>query len=114
MTRAISWQVDEPTMGVVALTVGSVASMLAAFNPSVYTIQTSGGNAVEARNTRRSIHIGCALGAAISLALGYGATLVTRSWWPLFTTVLALIVVCGAYEWALRHPYSTRSGMKEQ
>lgn len=111
---AITWAIDSEAMGVTALCVADAAGMLAAFNPSMFTIRTFGGGAVEGANTAESIHIGMALGSAISLIVGFGGTLVTRSWWPLFGTIVGLIVLCGAYEWALRNPHGAHKGMKDQ
>lgn len=114
MSTAIGWKIDDETMGVTALCVADAAGMLAAFNPSMFTIRTFGSGKVEGANTAESIHIGMFLGSAISLVVGLGGTLVTRSWWPLFGTVLGLIVLCGAYEWALRNPHDGHAGMKDQ
>lgn len=110
----ISWRIDEEAMGVTALCVADAAGMLAAFNPSMFTIRTFGAGKVEGANTAESIHIGMVLGSAISLIVGLGGTLVSRSWWPLFGTFLSLIVLCGAYEWALRNPHGSHKGMKDQ
>ncbi len=112
----ISWKIDAEAMGVVALCVADAASMLAAFNPSMFTIRTFGSkkNIQEAENTAESIHIGMALGTFISLVVGGGGTLVTRSWWPLFGTIIGLVLLNGAYEWALRNPHGQHNGMKDQ
>lgn len=112
--RGISWAIDSEAMGVTALCVADAAGMLAAFNPSMFTIRTFGGGGSEGKNTANSIHIGMVLGTVISLAVGLGGTLVTRSWWPLFGTILGLIVIDGAYEWALRNPHNDHNGMKDQ
>lgn len=110
----ISWTIDSDAMGVTALCVADAAGMLAAFCPSMFTIRTFGGGAVEGLNTRESIHIGMMLGSFISLVVGFGGTLVTRSWWPFMGTVLSLIILNGAYEWALRNPHNVHKGMKDQ
>ncbi len=109
-----TWKIDSDSMGVTALCVADAAGMLAAFCPSMFTIRTFGGSAVEGQNTAQSIHIGMALGTFISLVVGYGGTLVTGSWWPFFGTVLSLIILNGAYEWALRHPHNAHQGMADQ
>jgi hypothetical protein len=114
VAEAITWQLDHESMGVTALCVADAAGMLAAFCPSMFTIRTFGGGAVEGANTAESIHIGMVLGSAISLLVGLGGTLVTRSWWPLAGTVIGLIFLCGAYEWALRNPHNTHKGLKDQ
>ena len=110
----ITWKIDSESMGVVALCVADAASMLAAFNPSLFTIRTFGSSGAEAANTADSIHKGMVLGTAISLVVGWGGTLVTKSWWPLMGTIAGLCLLNGAYEWALRNPHGNHNGMKDQ
>jgi hypothetical protein len=110
----ITWDLDSESMGVTALCVADAAGMLAAFCPSMFTIRTFGSGVVESANTAESIHIGMVLGSVISLIVGLGGTLVTRSWWPFIGTVIGLALLCGAYEWALRHPHGSHKGMKDQ
>lgn len=110
----ITWDIDSESMGVTALCVADAAGMLAAFCPSMFTIRTFGGGVVEGANTAESIHIGMVLGSAISILVALGGTLVTQSWWPLAGTIIGLIFLCGAYEWALRNPHNQHKGMKDQ
>jgi hypothetical protein len=92
-------------MWVTASCVGSAAGLLSTLNPDIFTIRSFGVGKVPGVDAKESIHIGVCLGAVLSLGVGVGGTLVSRSWWPLFGTVLALIALGSAYQWALKHPY---------
>lgn len=101
-------------MGLAMLAVGDAAAMLSGVNPSIFTIRTFRSTKRHADETATDIRYGMALGSGLALIVGFGATLVSKSWWPLFVTMLALVVLDGAYEMALRAPHGHYGSMAEQ
>lgn len=102
---SIGWSVNDKTINITALCVADAAAMLGAFNPNIFSIRIFGSADAD---TAQSVHIGMGLGSFIALSVGLGGTLVSGSWWPLVATLLALGVLCGAYEWALQNPHSSK------
>lgn len=91
-------------MGLAALAAGDAAAFLSGVNPSLFTIRTFAGNWASADGTAGDIRRGMILGNALALAVGFGATAVSKSWWPLMLTLGTAAVLDFAYEWALRCP----------
>lgn len=100
MLRGISWKLDAETMGLAALASGDAAAFLSGVNPSLFTIRTFQND----WGTSGDIRVGMILGNALALAVGFGATLVSQSWWPFVFTLSVAAVLDAAYEWALRNP----------
>lgn len=110
----LTWKMDPETMGLAMLAAGDAAAMLSGVNPSLFTIRTFRDSKIHAARTARDIRYGMALGSSLALVVGWGATLVSGSYWPLFVTMLTLIVLDGAYEWAIRTPHGLHSTIADQ
>jgi predicted anti-sigma-YlaC factor YlaD len=95
---------DAETMGLAALAAGDAAAFLSGVNPSLFTIRSFRNTWGSADQTASDIHTGVILGNALAFAVGFGATLVSQSWWPLTITLLVAAILDCAYEWALRSP----------
>lgn len=103
----ISWHMDADTAGVAALVAADAAAFLSGVNPSLFTMRafrSEGGE--KAETTKTDIRIGSAIGGLLAIIVGIGATLITKSWWPLVVTVLVLAVMIGSYEWAIANPHN--------
>lgn len=97
---SLTWKLDPETMGLAALAAGDAAAFLSGVNPSLFTIRTFHGQWGTAEDIRR----GMILGSTLALMVGFGATLVSESWWPFVLTIAATAVLDCAYEWAIRNP----------
>lgn len=104
MLSGVSWKMNPETMGLAALAAGDAAAFLSGVNPSLFTIRTFAGDWTSSNNTANDIRTGMIIGNALALLVGFGATLVSQSWWPLVVTIACAAVLDGAYEWALRTP----------
>jgi hypothetical protein len=104
MLEGVTWKVDAESMGLAALAAGDAAAFLSGVNPSLFTIRTFRGQWANAEATANDIHTGVLLGNALALVVAFGATLVSKSWWPLAMTVAVAAVLDISYEWALRSP----------
>lgn len=112
---ATNWRLDAEVIGIAALVAGDAAAMLAACNPSLFTVRTfRSQHGVDAENTKTDIRIGMAMGSALALLIAAGATAVTRSWWPLLIGVISTAAFDGAYEWALANPHNRRKNIADQ
>lgn len=89
-------------VGVTTLAIAQAVGNVAAFNPSILDVQTY-DNTHSGGDVKKSVRTGLIFGGAISLAVGTGASLATGSWWPLIGSIVGLIIIGAAYEWALRH-----------
>ncbi len=87
--------------GFFLLSAAEVPNFLAGMMPSLMTIRRF--NADE-RDTG-TLRVGEALGTALALAVGVGASLIAHSWWPLVGTMAALVFLIVSYEWAIRSPH---------
>ena len=85
------------------LIVGSASGVYAQFTPSMFTMGSSffhDGN--EAHNKRRNRE-GLAVGTVITVAMGWGGSVLTRSRLPLIVSVVYAGVSIGAAEWSMAH-----------
>ena len=89
-------------VGLTTLSVAQAIGNVAAFNPSLLDVQTYDDNHAGG-DVRKSVRMGMVLGGAVSLAVGLGASIATKSKWPLVGTLGGLLIIALAYEWALRH-----------
>ncbi|MHB8739456.1 MAG: hypothetical protein ACYC9D_12835 [Candidatus Dormibacteria bacterium] len=105
---ALTWKMDAQIAGISALTASDAASFLSAACPSLFTIRTFRQARLGAQDeTAADLRRGMALGSSLAVLAGLGGTAVTGSWGPLATTVVTLVVLNGAYEWAIRSPRGT-------
>lgn len=106
MTPKLSWKLNAEIAGMTLLTIADASSFWSANNPSfmtVRTFRTAGGK--KADDTRKDIYIGSAKATAETIIVGYGACLLTKSWWPLAAPLAYIAFDWWFYEWALRHPH---------
>ena len=111
---AITWKHSSEIAGVAALAAGDAAGMVAAANPSFFTMRAFRSVGAHAERTAKDIHIGMVVGSALALAVGFGTTAMTESWWPLAATVGTLIVLDVMAEWALNHPHNMHKDISDQ
>lgn len=88
-----------------ALLVGSASGVYAQFGPSMFTIASDffHKNGSKVGNIKR-IRDAEILGTVITLAMGWGGSVVTRSPIPLVVSALYAAVSIGAWEYAIAHP----------
>lgn len=110
----MNWNINPETMGLAMLAAGDAAAMLSGVNPSLFTIRAFRRNGAHSERTARDIHTGMVIGSTLALAVGYGASLVTNSFWPLAVTLATLAILDGAYEWALRNPAGLHDSIAAQ
>jgi hypothetical protein len=110
-----SWKLDSETAGISALVAADAASFMSAFNPSLFTIRAfrSSADPTAAAATATDLYRGMALGALLTLVVGFGGSAITGSWWPFLAAIVTLAVLCGAYGWAINNPRG-HSGIEDQ
>jgi hypothetical protein len=112
---AWNWRIDSEVAGISALCAADAPGFVSAFCPSLFTMRasaTKGG--YTASETAADIYRGLAIGGALALVAGLGGSAVTRSWWPLASTLLALSVILIAFTWALNTPRLDSQSMESQ
>ncbi|MDA8311016.1 MAG: hypothetical protein M0Z46_10480 [Actinomycetota bacterium] len=85
------------------LIVGSASGVYAQFTPSMFTMGSSffhDGN--EDHNKRRNRE-GLAVGTAITVAMGWGGSVLTHSQLPLVVSIAYAAISVGAAEWSMAH-----------
>lgn len=95
---------DGEVAGISALVAADAAAFLSGVNPSLFTIRRFAGEWASQDDTRDDIMRGMVIGSALALLAAFGGSAVTRSWWPIAATVFTLVVLDGAYLWALDNP----------
>jgi hypothetical protein len=102
----LTFKADAEIIGLTALVMADAAAFLSGVNPSLFTMRafTDAGGA-KADNTKNDIRLGSAIGSGLALIAGVGASLVSKSWWPIIGTVVTLVVIIGSYEWAINNPH---------
>ena len=98
----LTWKLDAETMGLAALTAGDSAAFLSGMNPSIFTIRKFQGDWSSDTETKNDIHTGMLIANALAVLVGFGATVVASSWWPVVMTIGVTIILDLAYEWALQ------------
>lgn len=113
---AISWKLDAATMGLTLMAAADTSNFLSAACPSFMTARTfsSAGNQAMREGSAQDLRIGMCSACALSLAMGGGATLVTKSWWPLAATLAFLLPQLGLIEYAIRNPRGYAKSMAAQ
>lgn len=96
-------------LGLVILSAAEVPNFLAGLLPSLFTIRTFSDDPEKIAALRR----GELVGGGLSLAVGLGASLVAKSWWPAVACVGTLGVLLYEYEKAIRDPISKPLNMAE-
>jgi hypothetical protein len=110
-----SWKLDAPTLGIAFLIMGDAAAFWSANNPSVFTVRAfrrKGGD--EARQTARDIRIGGLAGTGLAVAVGFGGSLVTKSYWPLTAAIGVIAFQWALWEWAIAHPHGNATDIASQ
>ena len=95
-------------MGLSALAAGDAAAFLSGMNPSLFTIRTFRTDWASNDQTKNDIRVGTAIGNVLAFMVGFGASAVSESWWPLAMTVAVMLILDCAYEWALRVPRASQ------
>lgn len=109
----LSWRIDAESAGITALVIGDTFAMVSAFNPSIFTMRafrTTGTR--EAENSKTDLKIGLSAAAVVSLVVGAGGSLVTRSYWPVAGVVAALAVQGALTKWAVENPHNIRTSIQ--
>jgi hypothetical protein len=102
------------TWGLTLLAMSEVPNFLAGMAPSLYTLQHMTGKSAEhGQEARASMMRAYVVGGSLSLAVGAGASLVSRSWLPILGTVAVFVVLVAQYEWALTNPHENAQEMFE-
>lgn len=83
----------------VALAVAATAPLMGLFLPPLYEVR-SGQTAIEPTGFRHT----AALGAALSVGVALIASAATGTPLPVVGTIVAVALIYGIYEWALRNP----------
>ena len=97
-------------LGVTLLAVADVPAFLSGLLPSLMTIQRFGAEDIDRDALRR----GEALGGALALAVGAGASMIADSWLPFFACAATLAVLLAAYEHAIRNPSPSATPIDSQ
>lgn len=102
---ALSWaKPSSAVVGLSLLAMGDAAAFQSAFCPSIFTVRAFRARSDHSAHTANDVRGGMALGSALALGVGYGASLVSESVYPLLATAAAMALFWAAYEWALRNP----------
>jgi class 3 adenylate cyclase len=115
---AASWTFGTPTpevMGITALTIGDAWAAFSAQNPSLFTMKAFGRKGgTEGELSKRDLRSGAAIGTGMALVVAGGASMVTRSWWPVAGTLAACAVQWAVLEHALANPWGRGGGIAHQ
>lgn len=89
--------------GIALLVAFEVPNLFSGLLPSLFTISTfTNASAEKAEHAKKWIRKGEIQAAVVSLGLGVGGTVVTKSPWPLLLTILMIMWLGWQYESALR------------
>lgn len=106
---------NEATVGITALTIGDAWAAFSAQNPSLFTMKAFGRKGgEEGELTKRDLRMGAAIGTAMALVVAFGASMVTRSWWPVIGTTAACGVQWAVLEHAVANPWGRGGGISHQ
>jgi hypothetical protein len=85
------------------LTIAEIPNFWSGFLPSLFTIATfSGGDPEKVAHTKKWIRRGEMQAIGLSLALGAGASALSKEPWPLLGTIGMCAYLCWQYEQALK------------
>ncbi|AFA40851.1 MAG: hypothetical protein OWQ51_03300 [Pyrobaculum arsenaticum] len=77
------------------------AHAFSAFLPSIFTIR----RLAVPQDAVDDLRLGYIPASIFALALGTLASLILRNWWPLAASIMTIIFMISAYEWAIRSAY---------
>lgn len=110
-----TWKLDPETLGIAFLIMGDAAAFWSANNPSVFTVRHFRRNEdAEAKQTAHDIRIGGLAGTGLAILVGFGGSLVTKSWWPITAAIGVIGFQWVMWEWAIANPHSDAVGMANQ
>ena len=102
-------------LGITLLIIADASSFWSANNPSFFTVRHFTTESAErAETTKTDIRAGGGKATLETLIVGYGAALVTSSWWPLASALGYMAIDWAWYEWAMQHPHPKTKGIAEQ
>jgi hypothetical protein len=111
----ITWRMNPTILGITLLIIADASSFWSANNPSFFTVRHFTTESEEkAKTTKTDIRAGGGKATVETAIVGYGAALVTRSWWPLAAALGYMAVDWAWYEWAMKHPHGNTKGIAEQ
>lgn len=96
-------------LGLTILAVSEVPNFLAGVLPSLFTIRTFSDDPEKVKALRH----GEIVGGSMSLLVGAGASLVSKSWLPFLACAGTLAVFLYQYEHAIRNPISRPLDMRD-
>jgi len=91
-------RLDAAGVGLFLMAAAESFNVFSALNSSPWTSENFGADPEKARSCREYVR----LAVAANLGLGFGTSLLARSWWPLIGTSLVSIWMWGIYERALK------------
>jgi hypothetical protein len=98
-------------LGLSFLIAFEVPNLFSGLLPSLFTISTfSKGDADKAAHTKKWIRRGEIQAGVVSLGLGLGGTIVTKTPWPMLLTLIMIAWLVWQYETALRKGLSDGPG----
>lgn len=109
-----TWTLDAETLGIAFLIMGDAAAFWSANNPSVFTVRHFRRNEAgdsESSQTARDIRIGGLAGTGLAIVVGFGGSLVTKSWWPVTAALAVIGFQWALWEWAIDNPHSDAKAM---
>jgi hypothetical protein len=106
---------DATILGITLLIIADASSFWSANNPSFFTVRhfTTESQA-KAETTKTDIRAGGGKATLETAIVGYGACLVTKSWWPLAAALSYMAIDWIWYEWAMANPHPNTVGIAEQ
>lgn len=111
----ITWRMNPTILGITLLIIADASSFWSANNPSFFTVRHFTTESEEkARTTKVDIRAGGGKATLETAVVGYGAALVTKSWWPLAAALGYMGIDWMWYEWAMKHPHANSKGIAEQ
>jgi hypothetical protein len=112
--RVLTWRATPEVWGLAMLAAGDAAAFQSGWCPSLFTVRTFRAKGAHAERTAGDIRLGMTLGSGMALVVGFGASYVGKSWWPLAFTIGALGLFWGVYEWALANPANVHQDIASQ
>jgi hypothetical protein len=111
----VGWKMSPTILATTLLVIADASSFWSANNPSFMTERRFTTNSPQtAAETKTDIRAGGAKAALESMLVGYGASIVTKSWWPLAIPLGYLAFNWAWHEWAMSHPHPTSTPMDNQ
>jgi len=80
-----------------ALVAVEAAHAYSAFLPSVFTIR----RLAVPQGAEKDLRLGYIPASIFALVLGVLSSLILKTWWPLLASILTIVFMIAAYEWAI-------------